>query len=69
MAGRVPVLGQHDIGEASAEAIDERDDRIAVGDRQRAAGHEIVLHVDDEQDVPLVDGDCLRTWRLTPWRG
>ena len=59
MAGRMPVLGQDDVDEALHQAIDQRRDRVAVGDRQRAAGHEVVLHVDDQQRVPLVDGECL----------
>jgi hypothetical protein len=63
----MPILGQDDIGEALAEAIDERDDRIAVGDRQRAAGHEIILHVDDEKDVPFVDRNA-SGHGVTPWR-
>ena len=31
------------------------DDRVAVGNRQRAAGAEVVLHVDDDENVVRVD--------------
>ena len=68
VAGGVPILGQHDMGEALAEAVDERHDRIAVADRQRAAGHEIILHVDDEKDVPFVNRNP-NGHGVTPWRG
>ena len=67
MAGRMPILGQRDIGEASGEAVDERHDGVAVADRQRAAGHEIILHVDDEKDIPFIDRDS-SSHGVTPWR-
>ncbi len=47
----MPILGQHDMVEALGEAIDDRHHRIAVGNRERAAGAEIVLHVDDQQQI------------------
>ena len=50
VTARVPVLRQHNVREARAEAIDERHDLIAVRHGQRAARHEVVLHVDDDQD-------------------
>ena len=49
MAGRMPVLGQDDVFEALCEAVDHRDDLVSFRNRQRAAGTEIVLHVDDDQ--------------------
>ena len=55
MPGRVPVLRQHDRGEALAQLVDERDDLVAAGDRQAAARAEIVLNVDDDQCSPGVD--------------
>ena len=36
---------------ARSQAIDDRDDLVALVDGQRAARSEAVLHVDDEQDV------------------
>jgi hypothetical protein len=51
VAGRVPVLGQDDVGEASAKRVDRLDHRTAVRHRKRAAGQEVVLDVDDDQDV------------------
>ncbi len=51
VAGGVPVLGEEDVGEAAAEAVDERDDLVAVLDGEMAAGAEVVLQVDDEQGV------------------
>ena len=54
VAGRVPVLGQQHMGEAGQQRIDHRHHRIAVGDRKRAAGAEVVLHVDDEEGVGCV---------------
>jgi hypothetical protein len=48
---RVPILRKGDVLKNHGEAIDERDDRVALGDRQRAARHEIVLQVDEEEDV------------------
>jgi hypothetical protein len=45
----MPILGQRDMIEALGEAIDDRYYGIAVGDRKRAAGAKIVLHVDYQQ--------------------
>jgi hypothetical protein len=45
----MPILGQRDMIEALGEAIDDRYHGIAVGDRKRAAGAKIVLHVDYQQ--------------------
>ena len=49
VAGRVPVLRDDDVLERRRELVDDRHDLLAVFDRQRAAGDEAVLHVDDEQ--------------------
>jgi hypothetical protein len=51
MAWRMPVLGQHDVIKAFGEAIDDRHHGIAVGDRKRSAGAEIVLHIDYKQQI------------------
>ncbi len=53
MSRRMPVLGQDDIGELSGEPVDRRDDRVAVRHRERPAGTEIVLHIDDHQNVAI----------------
>src|SRR5260370_38788682 len=51
----MPIVGQHDMAEAHGEPIDDRHDRVAVGDRERAAGAEIVLHVDDQQQIVVAN--------------
>src|SRR5207248_2345866 len=48
---RMPVLRQHDVGKARGEAVDDRNDPVALGHGERAARHEVVLHVDDDQDA------------------
>jgi hypothetical protein len=47
----MPVLGQHHVIEAFGETIDDRHHGIAVGNRKRAAGAEIVLHIDYQQQI------------------
>ena len=49
MARRVPVLGQHHVLEGLGDFVDQRDDLVALGDREAAAGQEAVLHVDDDE--------------------
>ncbi|WP_244543716.1 hypothetical protein [Bosea lupini] len=66
MPGRVPILRQHDRGEALAEVVDERNDLVAAGDRQAAAEAEIILDVDDDQRGPDIDHG--RALTLTPLR-
>jgi hypothetical protein len=51
VVGRVPVLGEDDVLEALAEAIDEGDDLVATLDCECSAGAEIVLDVDNEERV------------------
>ncbi len=51
MVGGVPVLGEDDVLEVLRGAVDRVDDGIAVGNGERPAGAEVVLHVDDEEDV------------------
>ena len=45
----MPVLRKHHVVEIGGDAIDERHHLIAVGHSKRAAGHEVVLHVDDDE--------------------
>ena len=45
----MPVLRRNDEVETFPNSIDDRDDLIAFRDRQRAAGHEIVLDVDEDE--------------------
>ena len=47
----MPVLGQRDVKEAFGETIDDRHHSVAVGDRKRSTGTEIVLHVDYQQQI------------------
>jgi hypothetical protein len=47
---RMPVLREDDIPEARAQAIHERHDLMAARHGERAAGHEVVLQIDDDQD-------------------
>lgn len=49
--GGVPVLGEDDVVELFCEGVDEGDYGVAVWDGQCAAGHEVVLDVDDEECV------------------
>ena len=51
MPGGVPVLGQDDGVALGHEGVDARDDAVAVGDGEGAAGAEVVLQVDDEERV------------------
>ena len=51
MVESVPVLGEDDVLEMLRGAVDGVDDGIAVGNGERAAGAEVVLHVDDQEDV------------------
>ena len=48
---RVPVLGEDDVGEVRRDAMDRLDDGVAIGHGERAAGAEVILYVDDEEDV------------------
>jgi hypothetical protein len=69
MLRRMPVArGQHrqaTVVELLAIAVQHRDDGIAAGHGQRPAGQKIVLHVDDEQHVPLAQLQRSGFHRLT----
>jgi len=47
----VPVLSEDDVVELSAERVDKRDDLVAVLNRERSAGAEVVLDVDDQKRI------------------
>lgn len=51
VAGGVPVLSEDDVVELCSESVDTGDDLVATTDGKGAAGHEVVLHVDDEEGV------------------
>ena len=53
----MPILRQHDMLKTVGEAIDDRHDRIAVGNRKRAAGAEIVLHINYQQQIIFINPD------------
>jgi hypothetical protein len=55
--GRVPVLGEDDVGESLGESVDERNDGVATCNGQGAAGHEVVLEVDDQEGVGGLEGN------------
>jgi hypothetical protein len=48
---RAPVLREGHLPKYPGQPIDERNDGVAPGDRQRAAWHEVVLQVDEEKYV------------------
>ncbi|RMN83307.1 hypothetical protein ALQ56_05740 [Pseudomonas syringae pv. papulans] len=52
--GRVPVLRDDHLGKARTQAIDQRQQRIAVSHSQLPAGHEVVLHVDHQQGATRI---------------
>src|SRR2546426_8895833 len=49
MAARMPVLREHHVFEARGEPVDDRHHLVAPRHGERAAGHEVVLRVDDHQ--------------------
>ena len=62
MAARVPILGQHHVLEARGQAVDQRHDLVAARHRKAAAGAEIVLDVDHQQDVAVADVMLFSPW-------
>ncbi len=54
MAWRMPVLGQDAMGEPADQPVDDRHDGVTVGDSKRAAGTEIVLHIDNDKAVAFL---------------
>jgi hypothetical protein len=51
VSGGVPVLRKDDVGEFFRESVDDRNDLVGVRYGQVAAGHEVILNVDDEECV------------------
>src|SRR5579883_630475 len=51
MPPRMPILGQRHMRETLAQLVRDRNDFVALGHRERAAGAEIILHIDDEENV------------------
>ena len=47
----MPVLGEDDVVKVCGEGVDAGQDGVAIRDRQRAAGQEVQLHVDDQQRI------------------
>src|SRR5271165_1310370 len=58
MTGWMPVLGQDDMSEPASEPIDRRNDCIAVRYGEGAAGTEIILHIDNDQNLALASRHC-----------
>jgi hypothetical protein len=46
---RVPITGGHDNGKLLDQPVDRSDHGVAVGDRERPSGTEVVLHVDHDE--------------------
>jgi hypothetical protein len=51
MARRMPILRDRDMPEKLRQPIDDRNDGVALTNRQSAARAEIILHVDDKQQI------------------
>src|ERR1700739_3631632 len=51
MLRRMPVLRQDDIFKTRRDAMNDGDNRVAVANGQRAAGTEVILYIDDEEEV------------------
>jgi hypothetical protein len=49
--GRVPILRKDHVLEFRRQPIDEGNDGVALGDRERAAGHKVILQVDEQEKV------------------
>src|SRR5262249_22634474 len=57
MSRRMPVLGQHDVGESAGKAVDDGHDLIPARNREPAVGAKIFLHVDHEENIAVVGAD------------
>jgi hypothetical protein len=49
----MPILREHDMREIAGQPVHHRHDLVATRHGERAARAEIVLHVDDQQQVPF----------------
>src|SRR5437763_9126779 len=67
VAWRVPVLGQDNMREAPGQPVDHRHDLVPPRHGERAAGTEIVLHIDDQQHL-LLAGRLGRVHGVAPPR-
>ena len=57
MAGGMPVLRHHDVGEALGDTIDHGNDLLAVLNGEAAAGQETILDIDDQKRLCLIGLD------------
>jgi hypothetical protein len=55
VSGGVPVLRKDDVSEFFGESVDDGNDLVAVRYCQVAAGHEVVLNVNDEECVARLE--------------
>src|SRR5438876_2094086 len=62
--GRMPILRRDDEFELGLKLVDQRNNRVALWHRQRTAGTEIVLKIDQDQRVHRVRDDTIRPMRL-----
>jgi hypothetical protein len=69
MIGRMPIPRCVHAREARRELIDRREDPIAGRDRERPAGQEVVLHVDDDQRIVRRNRDAHATTMLSSLSG
>jgi hypothetical protein len=67
--GGVPILSGHDDFETRLEKIHDRDDQIALGNRQRAAGDEVILDIDENESVHGVGPACSSMAQWRPFTG
>ena len=51
MVGGVPVLRGHDEIEARLQPVHDRDNRVSLRHRERAARHEVVLDINKDQNI------------------
>src|SRR5262245_58049390 len=48
---RMPILSQHHVGEFSRQHVDQRYNLMSTRHRQIAAGAEVILNIDHQEDV------------------
>ena len=60
MPARMPVLRQDNMFEAPGKPVDWRNDFAATRHGKKAAGAEIVLDVDDNNDIVGIDREVFR---------
>ena len=63
MTTRVPILGENNVLESAGNPINYRHHFLAARHGQRPSVAEVILHVDQQQNVPVcnLDGHLLRT--------